>query len=78
MLDWPSFDGADQKRLICVGDTAVATRPVGASGTLAAFASEWIDARMRTEDSSNNISRFTLGIFSENRLINTWNKLLVN
>jgi hypothetical protein len=30
----PLFDGADQERLICVDDVAVAESPVGAPGTV--------------------------------------------
>ena len=34
IIEPPSFDGADQDRLICVGDTATAERLVGADGTV--------------------------------------------
>lgn len=54
ILDWPSF-GADQKRLICVGDTAVTVSPDGASGTVAAFAPVGKDIKIRTEDSNNTV-----------------------
>lgn len=67
----PSLSGADQKRLICVEETAVAVRPVGGSGILVAFASLCTNTKMRIEESNSNRKCFTVDIIRKNRLIKT-------
>ena len=76
IVESPSYEGVDQKRLICVGDTAVAVRFVGGFGTVAALAWSPIEISIRIEDSSK-ARRFT-NKNRQNRLINTRIKLLAN
>jgi len=51
----PSFCGADQKMVICVGEIAVAVAPAGGSDTVAALAL-FTDNKMR--DTENTASRY--------------------
>jgi hypothetical protein len=54
----PLLDGADQKRLTCVGETAVVARFVGGSGAFAAFALLNMDTKMRIEETSSKTRYF--------------------
>jgi hypothetical protein len=71
------YDGADQKRLTCVGDTGIAERFVGGSETVAALACSFTDTSMRIKENSTNSSLFTHKN-RQNRLINTRIKLLAD
>ena len=74
----PSFAGADQNRLTCVGETAVAARLVGGSGAFAALASPEIDNKIRTDEIDSTVRFLIFGLNCAFMLIKTRTESLVN